>query len=41
MSGQDLLIIVGCEELPARYVQYASTELKKECPEDFKGHSTW
>ena len=29
MSSQDLLIIVGCEELPARYVQYAATELKE------------
>ena len=29
MSKQDLLIIVGCEELPARYVQYAADQLQK------------
>ena len=28
MSMQDLLIIVGCEELPARYVHYSVTKLK-------------
>ncbi len=29
MSAENLLIIVGCEELPARYVQYAAKELEK------------
>ena len=29
MSTKELLIIVGCEELPARYVQYAATELER------------
>ncbi len=29
MSTENLLIIVGCEELPARYVQYAALELEK------------
>ena len=29
MSSQDLLIIVGCEELPARYVQYALLNWKR------------
>ena len=28
MSTKDVLIIVGCEELPARYVQYSVTQLK-------------
>lgn len=37
MSAQDLLIIVGCEELPARYVQYAATELKKNLLKALKG----
>ena len=37
MSTQDLLIIVGCEELPARYVQYAATELKKNVLKVLKG----
>jgi glycyl-tRNA synthetase beta chain len=29
MSKQDLLIIVGCEELPARYVQFSANSLQK------------
>lgn len=37
MSTQDLLIVVGCEELPARYVQYAATELKKNVLKILKG----
>ncbi len=37
MSTKDLLIIVGCEELPARYVQYAATELQKNVLKIIKG----
>lgn len=37
MSIQDLLIVVGCEELPARYVQYAAAELKKNVLKILKG----
>ena len=37
MSSQDLLIVVGCEELPAGYVQYAATELQKNLLKLLKG----